>query len=51
MTQEQREHIAATIGMLDAVSSMLMGKSQSVAILLGEQCELLQAMLDTDREE
>lgn len=51
MTQEQREHIATTIGMLDAVSALLMNQQMmNVATAIGDQCEILQQLLDNDRE-
>lgn len=51
MTQEQREHIATTIGMLDAVSAMLKHQNMAaVGAALESQCEILQEMLDNDRE-
>lgn len=50
MTQEQREHIAATIGMLDVAAAMLkMQQMGAVGAALDAQCEILQELLDNDR--
>ena len=50
MNQEQREHIAATIGMLEVAAAMLkMQNMTAVGAALDAQCELLQEMLDLDR--
>lgn len=50
MTQEQREHIATTIGMLDTVGAMLKHQNMTaVGAALEAQCEILQQLLDEDR--
>ena len=50
MTQEQREHIATTIGMLEVASAMLkMQQMGAVGAALDGQCEILQQLLDEDR--
>ena len=51
MTQEQREHIATTIALMDMAAAILQDHKSSAASLLVDQCERLQAMLDVDREE
>lgn len=51
MTSEQREHIAATIGMLEVAAAMLkMQQMGAVGAALEAQCEILQEMLDDDRK-
>ena len=49
MTQEQREHTAATIGILDMASAILKDLKSSAADVVGAQCEILQEVLDNDR--
>lgn len=51
MTQEQREHIAQTIGMMEVAGAMLkMQQMGAVGAALDSQCEILQEMPDLDRE-
>lgn len=50
MTQEQREHIATTIAILDMASAILKhAEYTGAADVVGAQCEILQDMLDHDR--
>ena len=49
MNREQREHIAATIGILDMASAILKDTHSSAADVVGAQCEILQEVLDDDR--
>ena len=49
MNREQREHIAATIGILDMASAILKDLKSSAADVVGAQCEILQEVLDDDR--
>lgn len=51
MTTEQREHIAATIAILDMASAILKDNNSSAAGVVGAQCEILQEVLDNDRRE
>lgn len=52
MNQEQREHIAATIGILDMASAILKhAEYTDAAEVASAQCEILQDMLDHDRGE
>lgn len=50
MTQEQREHIAATVAILDMASAILKhAEYTGAADVVGAQCEILQEVLDNDR--
>ena len=49
MTQEQREHIATTIAILDMASAILKDFKSCSADVVGAQCEILQDVLDNDR--
>lgn len=51
MTQEQREHITATIAILDMATAILRDNNSSAAGVVGAQCEILQEVLDNDRRE
>ena len=52
MTQEQREHIVAAIGIMDRGASILRKDGYTyTADVMGSQCEILQEMLDHDRRE
>lgn len=48
MTQEQREHVAATIAILDMASVILKDYKSSAADVVGAQCEIMQEVLDND---
>lgn len=49
MTQEQRERIAETIGMLDILNAVALDKEKEyLSSLLVSQSEILQDMLDKD---
>ena len=50
MTNEQREHIAATIAILDIASAILRKCDfKDAANVVTTQCEILQNVLDHDR--
>ena len=49
MTQEQREHLATTIAILDMASAILKDYKSSAADVVGAQCEIMQEVLDDDR--
>ena len=50
MTQEQREHIAVTIGMLEIVIAIMQDSARpAVQQALISQTEILQEVLDNDR--
>lgn len=51
MTQEQREHLAATIAILDMASAILKDYKSSAADVVGTQCEIMQEVLDNDLRE
>lgn len=51
MTQEQREHIASTIAILDMASAILKDCNSSTATIVGTQCEIMQEVLDNDLKE
>lgn len=51
VTQEQREHIATTIAILDMATAILRDNNSSAAGVVGAQCEILQEVLDNDRKE
>ena len=49
MTREQREHIAATIGIMDMASAILKhAEYNNAAEVLTAQCEVMQDVLDND---
>ena len=49
MTQEQREHIATTIAILDMASAILKDlDSNRAGEVVGAQCEILQEVLEAD---
>lgn len=48
MTQEQREHLAATIAILDMASAILKDSNSSAAGVVSAQCEIMQEVLDND---
>ena len=51
MTNDQREHLAATIAILDMASAILKDFKSSAADVVGAQCEIMQEVLDNDRSE
>lgn len=51
MTQEQREHIAETIGIMEMGAAILRKNDyKDAADIMVTQCELLQEVLDNDGE-
>ncbi len=48
MTQEQREHVATTIAILDMASAILKDNNSSAADVVGSQAEIMQEVLDND---
>lgn len=48
MTQEQREHIATTIAILDMASAILKDNNSSAATIVGQQAEIMQEVLDNE---
>ena len=49
MTKEQREHIAATIGIIDMGAAVLRKEGfKDAADVMVAQCEVLQEVLDND---
>ena len=49
MTQEQREHLATTIAILDMASAVLKDYKSSAADVVGAQCEIMQEVFELYR--